>query len=324
MLFSDDTVDIVDERDGFQLTGAESEIVNLCNKIRKIALTGNIQIDGSKHRHSDNKHLFPFIEMCGFTVKSFITSYLSSIQPYMIIRDSSQDFFDKDVKCIVDISYKVPLYIKINFKQHNEFVISFHEDQNRHRYKNIGKSTNKYSVLISDIFSEHLPADHVFEEFKVTISKGFIKLNITSRGVLVKSNNVYKVYTQDLNDEINRSYNNVLKSIFNTDTYDLLTTTKLDNITFTSYGEHKLNKISILIDAIASNKYIIEKNFLLSELNHLLHELTQYTNHKEYYIALKNRYHYMLHDKNIKDSYKNTLHSLFHNIDCYLEVENDV
>ena len=315
-----DSIEIVDEREEYVLTNKEAEIVNICNKIRKIALTGKIKIDTSAHTHSDNQHLFRFIEMCGFTLDGFIRSYLASIQPYMIVRDSTQDVFDKDVRCLIDVSYKVPMYLKINLKQHNEYVISFHEDQSRYRFTKQIKKTPKYSVLISDKVSETsiVPDKMVLEEFIISIPKGFIKIVTKLRGVLVKEPNVFKVSTQEVNQIIYDEYNKTITNLFDEKLYNLLQVNDLKNLTFTSYGENELKKISLIIDSIASNRYLGNEHILFTELNMLLNSFQTISNSRDYFNALRQRYNYMLDDKNISDSYKIVVGNLFDYMDNYL------
>ena len=55
------------------------------------AKLNRIVLDNSTHRSGLNQHLFDYIEYCGLDTLTFIKSYLSNLQPYMIERRKDQE-----------------------------------------------------------------------------------------------------------------------------------------------------------------------------------------------------------------------------------------
>jgi len=76
----------------------EAHIINICKKIRKLAKLDRMTLDISEHQDSRNTHLFRFLDYCGVDKESFVKSYLSNLQPYMLSRNTEQEKADNKIK----------------------------------------------------------------------------------------------------------------------------------------------------------------------------------------------------------------------------------
>lgn len=110
--------------------GIDTSMIKVCKKLRNLAKLDRIVLDETEHRSGLNKHLFDYIEYCGKDVLEFVKQYLSNLQPYMIERRKDQEP-DNAFICVVDNLYRVSVYIKVNAKQFEEVIVSFHEDNIR-------------------------------------------------------------------------------------------------------------------------------------------------------------------------------------------------
>lgn len=113
-----------------QAEGIDMSMISICKKIRELAKLERLTLDETTHRSGLNKHLFDYIEYCGMDVLAFIKQYLSNLQPYMIERRKDQEKAASYI-CVIDNLYRVSVYIKVDQKQFEEVVISFHEDNKR-------------------------------------------------------------------------------------------------------------------------------------------------------------------------------------------------
>lgn len=64
--------------------GIDTSMIKVCKKIRNLAKLNRIVLDNSTHRSGLNQHLFDYIEYCGLDTLTFIKSYLSNLQPYIV------------------------------------------------------------------------------------------------------------------------------------------------------------------------------------------------------------------------------------------------
>lgn len=120
--------DIVDTDDDY----VDSELVNVCLRIRRLAKLDRLQIQESEHSSNNglNTHLFSYLRYCGKDLKSFVKDYLSNLQPYMLVRRKDQEPNNQFI-CVLDTVYRISVYIKLYKKQFEEVVVSFHEDNKR-------------------------------------------------------------------------------------------------------------------------------------------------------------------------------------------------
>lgn len=75
--------------------------VNVARLIRRLARLDRIRMDMSRHQHSASDHLFDYLEYCGWTVLDYV--------------------------CVIDDMYAISLYIKLDTRQYDEVIVSFHE-----------------------------------------------------------------------------------------------------------------------------------------------------------------------------------------------------
>jgi hypothetical protein len=129
--------------------GIDTSMVKVCKKIRNLAKLDRITLDSSTHRSGLNQHLFDYIEYCGLDTLTFIRSYLSNLQPYMIERRKDQEIYRSYV-CVIDNLYKISVYIKVDTTQFEEIIISFHEDNKR----GVAKSNRIVPIFADSILSK--------------------------------------------------------------------------------------------------------------------------------------------------------------------------
>lgn len=254
--------DVKGENSNKILTNEDLEQLNLCLKIRRIASSKDLKLDTSVHKVTFNTYILDFIKAVGLEPLDFIRDYLRSIQPYMIRRDRNQEI-TKNTRCIIDFTYYIPFYIKVDMTQFNELIVSFHEDYNRKDFS-INK-TQEYYLLITDKKLERSPEEQVFSS---TIPRGFMFLNYRSFSYILDHNCV-KVRKNDLDTFISGTVIELLNTFVESDKFDIINS----DISFTSYGDHILNNISLVVDLIMSNSK--NKRFTLAASTTLLDLLSQ-------------------------------------------------
>lgn len=157
------------------------EHINICRKIRNYASAGKLIIDTSKHTSNKglNTHLFKLIEECGIDVKTFITGYLSCLQPYNLRPFQSgkhQEIQNQTWLC--EFGYKVDIVIKLNeTNKEKPIIISFHES--KFTSSNIDLKSKPCAVIIDRVLGS---GDNIYN-VEFTIQKGFIrrKINCSTR-----------------------------------------------------------------------------------------------------------------------------------------------
>lgn len=271
-IFSNSDEVVVDDIESkkFNLTNREMEQINLAKRIRKVVQLRNFKIDTTAHSRNTNKILYNFIEACGFTVRSFIISYLGAIQPYCIERNQSEEY-DKTIRCIIDPTYKIPLYIKIEFKQHEECLVSFHENHftKLSMYKN---QMSEYIVLFADSISQLDPETKIDVRFSVTLYRGMEKFNIEGFGFNLKDN-IIKCESSIIENEFNRYTKETIKKYLNNRVFEKKEFNYL-KVSFTSYGVDSLNKLSMLTDFLLSGISLTqERCACVHAINHTIGEL---------------------------------------------------
>ena len=104
------------------LTDEEKQKVNLWKQI--VALS---KMESTEFRVNRNAvGLFRFMDFCGIDKERFIRSYLFQLQPFMIHAETAN--LNKDrFSCIIDSSYRMPLWVEVIYKPLSGAVISFHE-----------------------------------------------------------------------------------------------------------------------------------------------------------------------------------------------------
>ena len=235
--------------------GVDFSMVNICKKLRGLAKLDRLRLDETEHRSGLNKHLFNYIEYCGFDVLSYIKSYLSNLQPYMIERRKDQESKDSYV-CVIDRIYRVSVYIKVDIKQFEELVISFHENNVRGIAKSNAvitrMSDNVVPVFAEDVDSVNLETG--VGSVRLMVQRGMKVLPISVQAV--RCDSVFLVRERIIENELLNYCNNYLMDLYASDVnldYNSITVfSMLQQISFTSYGKDTFSAVSLLIDSIAT------------------------------------------------------------------------
>ena len=260
------------ETKNIEIANEDREIINVCKRIRVVAAMGRVDTDIALQQHtkSDNQHLVKFIEMCGWSFHEFIIQYLSNVQPFQLILDKSQQF-DKSVKCIIDLSYSLALYIKIEFVSNDSILISFHENQNNKikKYRML-KNSMAYAITKTDA------AIGTYKVFEIKIAHGLLIFQPELMCYVV-DHNLIKFSAEDLS--------RVLLLYANMKVDDLLQNSD-SGVSFST-----INDISLIVDALSQSRFSAwDKRILIIALNNKLFELAALPDYEEYLLALNQRY----------------------------------
>lgn len=249
--------------DDVQKKGIEMSMVKICKKLRQLAKLDRISLDEEDHRSGLNRHLFDYIEYCGLDVLQFIKQYLSNLQPYMIERRKDQEKV-RTFYCVIDNLYRVSVYIKVDAKQFEEVIVSFHEDNKR----GIAKS----NTLIKVDLEKYVP---IFAESilnRVSNENKYIVKALFQRGLAilplelpaVKCQDVFIVEKNSINLQFVSYCNDYIRDLYTSDLqldFDKIEVfTMLQQISFTSYGRDTFSSISLLIDSLTIQKDYISKS----------------------------------------------------------------
>lgn len=231
----------------------EAHIVNVCKKIRKLAKLDRMTLDISEHQDSRNTHLFKFLDYCGVNKETFVKSYLSNIQPYMLSRNTEQEKTE-DTICVLDNIYKVSLYIKLNTKQGNEIIVSFHEDHKRGVAKDnscVFRREQEKVKIIADSITGGI-TDTNTKTFNILIPRGVINIPVSLVGEL-QSDGTFLVDRNAIDNAILTVCNQYIQDLYASDLdfpslNEVVLFSALQQISFTSYGNSIFSNISVLID----------------------------------------------------------------------------
>ena len=244
--------------------GVSMSMVKVCKEIRKLAKLDRIQLDESVHRSGLNKHLYSYIAYCGMDVKNYIKEYLSNLQPFMLERFPSQEP-DGNYICVLDHTYRVSFYIKLDKTFGKEVIVSFHENNKRGIARENNMIQNKPDLLVP-VFAEEICAKvegSAREEIKIFVQRGMLLLPIRVMGEKCE-NGLYIVNEQDIETPIIDQCNQYLRDLYTSeldlealDQVELFSV--LHQISFTSYGNTVFSNMSLLIDNLAMQKSTVGK-----------------------------------------------------------------
>lgn len=233
--------------------GIDTSMIKVCRTIRRLAKLDSIKLDENTHRSGLNKHLFDYIEYCGLDTLTFIKSYLSNIQPYMIERRKDQEPY-KPYICVIDNLYKVSVYIKVYSEQHKEVIVSFHEDNKRGVARSNKLQTyheNKYVPVFADSILSRVENENKYV-VKVLAQRGLLVLPLELAGFQCKD--VFVVNRKSIDGLFVSYCNDYIKELYTSDLeldYDKIEVfSVLQQLSFTSYGRDTFSSISILIDSL--------------------------------------------------------------------------
>lgn len=242
--------------------GIDTSMIKSCKRLRQLAKLDRLRLDDSEHRTGLNKHLFDYIEYCGLDVLVFIKQYLSNLQPYMIERRKDQEKI-KSFLCVIDNLYRISVYIKVDAQQHEELIISFHEDNKRGVAKSnnlIKKNTQQYVAIFANSVLSKVSNENRYA-IQVIAQRGLKILPLDMPAV--KCQDVFIVEKKQINLGFLSYCNDYIKDLYTSDLkldYDKIeVSTMLQQISFTSYGNDTFSSISLLIDSLNIQSDYISK-----------------------------------------------------------------
>ena len=248
--------------DMLESKGIDTSLIKVCRKLRALARLDRITLDTSTHRSGLNQHLFEYIEYCGLDTLTFVKTYLSNLQPYMIQRRKDQESL-KSYLCVIDNLYKVSVYIKADTKQFEEIIVSFHEDNKRGVAKSNKiqlYSRNQYVPIFADSVLSKV-ADENRYVVKVMAQRGLLELPLEVVGFkcqdifIVNRTSIDALFLSYCNDYIKELYTSDLNLDF--DRIEVFSV--LQQLSFTSYGKDTFSSISILIDSLCAQPDYISR-----------------------------------------------------------------
>lgn len=254
-----------------QENGIDTSMIKVCKKLRNLAKLDRIVLDETEHRSGLNKHLFDYIEYCGKDLLEFVKQYLSNLQPYMIERRKDQEP-ESSFVCVVDNLYRVSVYIKVNARQFEEVIVSFHEDNIRGVAKtnSIIKVETQHMV---PVFADSVVSHMDFEGkekygIKVFIQRGLMIFPIEMIGV--KCQDVFIVDKKTINQQLVSYCNDYIRDLYTSnldlDFEKIEVFSMLQQISFTSYGRDTFSSISLLIDSWCVQNDLISRSVADSAL----------------------------------------------------------
>ena len=251
--------------------GIDISMIKICHKLRKLAKLDRIVLDTTQHRSGLNKHLFEYIEYCGIDVLQFVKNYLSNLQPYMIERKKDQEP-EKSFICVIDNLYRVSVYIKVDTKQFEEIVVSFHENNIRGVAKTndiIKVDKQKYVPVFAEVVLSHLKMeDRERYGIKLLIQRGLMVFPIETVGI--KCQDVFIVEKNTINQQLLSYCNDYIRDLYTSnlelDFESIEIFSILQQISFTSYGKDTFSSISLLIDSYCIQHDYISKSVADSAL----------------------------------------------------------
>lgn len=248
--------------DMLESKGIDTSMIKVCRKLRALARLDRITLDSPTHGSGLNQHLFEYIEYCGLDTLTFVKTYLSNLQPYMIQRRKDQESL-KSYLCVIDNLYKVSVYIKADTKQFEEIIVSFHEDNKRGVAKSNKiqiYSRNQYVPIFADSILSKV-ADENRYVVKVMAQRGLLELPLEVVGFkcqdifIVNRTSIDALFLSYCNDYIKELYTSDLNLDF--DKIEVFSV--LQQLSFTSYGKDTFSSISILIDSLCAQPDYISR-----------------------------------------------------------------
>lgn len=269
--FDDRDIFTVDNRDVEVSDVLRADSVSTAYLIRKLARLDRIRLDTNDHRHSANKHLFEYIEYCGYSVIDYVKKYLQNIQPYMIIRNKSQEP-DENYLCVIDDMYAVSLYIKLDTRKYDEVIVSFHESaqgmfarSNRFRVKSW-----RYVPVIADQVKAYVPETNK-RVITVWIMRGMVCKECTVTATQVANYyladflaieaqlvSVVNEYMYNVQEGLKEKELGIDKEMYNR---EVIYFTNSQQLSITSYGKDVVSTISLLIDRSLSSNDVDYRKF---------------------------------------------------------------
>jgi hypothetical protein len=171
----------------------------------------------------------------------------------MIERKQDQEKL-KTFYCVLDNLYKISVYIKVDSKQFEEIVISFHEDNKRGVAKTnrlIKIDNEKYVPIFADEICSKISGENKYI-VKAFFQRGMKILPIELPAV--KYQDIFIVEKKAINQQFISYCNDYIRDLYTSDLnldFDKIEVfSMLQQISFTSYGNDTFSSISLLIDSL--------------------------------------------------------------------------
>lgn len=241
------------------------QYINICRKIRRLALEGKIKLDKALTIHASNSgyntHLFKLIEASVVNVEQFIKGYLSRIQPYTL-RGFQGSKEKEGAIWISDVGYKISLVIKLKKHLNNEYMlVYFHEG---------GIVKTQKGIVVQDLggydFSDKLCAvldpEVKYASYNIynvayTVQRGFMTRTIESESNMCTKNGVALVKYEDIRDDFQAEIDILTQRLVDMHGGNVHnnTSVRIDvkHVSIISYGYKEANFLSLLIDIYAKN-----------------------------------------------------------------------
>lgn len=242
--------------------GIELDSVAICRRLRKLAKLDRVSLRTDAHSSGYARNLISYLEYCGLDAEQYVKEYLSNIQPYMIERVQSQETSDT-FRCIIDKMYAVSLYVKVDTKQYDEVIVSFHESYGRGgvaKKNYLRPQGNDFVPVFAESVGSINSSTGDFS-VNVLIQRGLLTLPLSL--MAIKCKDYFLVRERDITTAIlgycNQYIEDLYASNLNLDFSQIEVFTMLQQLSFTSYGRDTFSSISLLVDSLSTQRDVYSK-----------------------------------------------------------------
>ena len=244
-------------RDGTEKSGIELGMVEVCHKVRKLAILDRLIVDKPA---CDGKigRLNDYIVYCGMSMEVYIRQFLSNLQPYMIEEQN-----DDGISCVLDKAYKVSVRTESDATFGERAVVGFAED-------NINDTADKTELAIYGndrivpVFADSIVGidkQNGNTVVRVFAQKGMMALPLSVVGI--ECENFFIVREGDMETQLREYCEQYIRDLYTSNVdldYDSVSVADvLKQIPFTSYGRDTFAALSLLMEAVARQQHPISR-----------------------------------------------------------------
>jgi hypothetical protein len=257
------------------------EFISVCRRIRKYANAGCIEVVTDKHKSNsgNNVHLFDIIKLCGIDVQSFVSGYLSVLQPYNLKYYNKATAKNAGHIWMIEMGYSTAMLIKLDERDKNHpIIISFHEDnivKKNSYYQGSGikdfsdkpcalliENCNKFSDTL--IVSTHLQTG--FIRYSISLSANAVNNDVA----LVNYSEIKQMVNKILDEQFNRLTSTYISSASMIEVSD-----KNNILSFSGRGYATINQLIMIIDIYAVNHDRLSSQLLTEVVENIIGELDE-------------------------------------------------